>query len=204
MSHKAWAEKIPRETRNRLWKNRPHICGICGLEIASKDDMNIDHIVPRSKGGSDDESNLQLSHALCNRLKGDKTSYTIRMQPVNGRKQRLNVEDAILFCKACSAFKRVLFGGRASVDSYTWFGFRNGKKFFGYPAEEIKDALLKAGDVFCYVDTAELTFIKYLLKEGLAPFAGYEPPRKRGVVFFAAAPFIFAEHLTRIHYKSKP
>jgi len=30
-----------------------------------------DHIIPRSKGGIDDLSNLQLAHAYCNKRKGN-------------------------------------------------------------------------------------------------------------------------------------
>jgi hypothetical protein len=32
--------------------------------------LEIEHIIPRSQGGSDDESNLWLSCSLCNRYKG--------------------------------------------------------------------------------------------------------------------------------------
>ncbi|MEM0986541.1 MAG: HNH endonuclease [Pseudomonadota bacterium] len=32
----------------------------------------IDHIRPRSKGGDDGEANVQLAHARCNRMKGDR------------------------------------------------------------------------------------------------------------------------------------
>jgi 5-methylcytosine-specific restriction endonuclease McrA len=31
----------------------------------------IDHIVPVSRGGSDDPSNLQTAHMVCNSAKGD-------------------------------------------------------------------------------------------------------------------------------------
>lgn len=37
--------------------------------------LEIEHIVPRSKGGSDDESNLWLSCPLCNRFKSDRTHW---------------------------------------------------------------------------------------------------------------------------------
>lgn len=36
--------------------------------------MEIDHIVPISKGGSDEESNLWLACPLCNRHKGNRTT----------------------------------------------------------------------------------------------------------------------------------
>lgn len=202
MSHKTWAEKIPKETRNRLWKSRPHICGICGQQIVLKDDMNIDHIIPRSKGGSDDESNLQLSHALCNRLKGDKESFTIRKQPLKRANQLLDIEDALLFCKACSRFKRNLFGARHCVSSYIWLNFWSGKKFWGYSTEEIKNALLSAGDVCCYVDTDEQAFIKSLLKRCFDPVEGFATHCEMEAVFYTAEPIFLSDNssLTRIHY----
>ena len=33
---------------------------------------SIDHILPRSRGGTDDDSNLQITHLRCNLLKHDK------------------------------------------------------------------------------------------------------------------------------------
>jgi 5-methylcytosine-specific restriction endonuclease McrA len=38
--------------------------------------LEIEHIVPRSQGGTDDETNLWLSCPLCNRYKADRTSAT--------------------------------------------------------------------------------------------------------------------------------
>lgn len=38
--------------------------------------LEIEHILPVAKGGSDDESNLWLACPLCNRYKGDKTAAT--------------------------------------------------------------------------------------------------------------------------------
>ena len=34
-------------------------------------DATIDHIVPLSKGGSDDITNMQIAHSACNREKGN-------------------------------------------------------------------------------------------------------------------------------------
>lgn len=49
-------------------------CGICNGLIHFHDPLGrltIDHIVPRSKGGSDDYDNLQPAHLKCNQAKAD-------------------------------------------------------------------------------------------------------------------------------------
>ncbi len=43
--------------------------------------LEIEHIIPRTRGGSDDESNLWLSCSLCNRHKG---SQTTGVDPLDG------------------------------------------------------------------------------------------------------------------------
>lgn len=75
-----------------LLKSRPHTCALCEasleLEIKellafyetpvgdrpkkkrSKININIDHIVPHSKGGLGELFNLQMTHATCNNKKG--------------------------------------------------------------------------------------------------------------------------------------
>lgn len=62
---------ISKEKRIELWETREHICGICGHVIPCIDAMQVDHIIPRSKGGSDADSNLQLTHCSCNNKKSD-------------------------------------------------------------------------------------------------------------------------------------
>jgi len=46
-------------------------CQYCGKDIAEKADMEIDHVVPRAKGGSDAYENLFLSCRRCNQEKLD-------------------------------------------------------------------------------------------------------------------------------------
>lgn len=65
----------PREKPRRVNVNRRevldrdgHICAACG----SINDLQIDHIIPVSRGGSDDMSNLQILCGPCNRSKGAK------------------------------------------------------------------------------------------------------------------------------------
>lgn len=38
--------------------------------------LEIEHIIPRAKGGSDDESNLWVACSLCNRYKGSQVTGT--------------------------------------------------------------------------------------------------------------------------------
>jgi hypothetical protein len=48
--------------------------------------LEIEHLVPRAKGGSDEEDNPWLSCGLCNRYKGAQTSAT---DPLTGNVVRL-------------------------------------------------------------------------------------------------------------------
>lgn len=73
------------ETFQALWRAQSGRCALCGelmlrnrfeaphARIWDKQRATIDHIVPRSKGGSDAPENLQLAHARCNKIKGNKT-----------------------------------------------------------------------------------------------------------------------------------
>lgn len=49
-------------------------CALCGKEISDACDLTLDHIVPRSCGGSDKLHNMQPAHKHCNELKGNKVS----------------------------------------------------------------------------------------------------------------------------------
>lgn len=74
-------------TCERLWAKQQGRCAVCGgamtKQVRDRDTRQksravamtpnfwtVDHIVPLSKGGSCDESNLQLACGSCNRKKG--------------------------------------------------------------------------------------------------------------------------------------
>ncbi len=65
---------IPVETERRVRTAAINRCGYClspqRLVMAR---LEIEHIIPISKGGNNDESNLWLACPLCNRYKSDKT-----------------------------------------------------------------------------------------------------------------------------------
>ena len=68
-----------------LWTTQSGLCAMCGYEmlrnrfeapharIWAQRRATFDHIIPRSKGGADNAENLQLAHARCNKIKGNKT-----------------------------------------------------------------------------------------------------------------------------------
>lgn len=69
---------------HRLWIAQKGRCALCQKEmmrnrfeaphatIWAKRRATLDHIHPRSKGGSDAETNLQLAHAICNKRRGNR------------------------------------------------------------------------------------------------------------------------------------
>ena len=86
-NHKKWLQEHPIEVRAyrrarqagiigvkiakeeiHNWESR--ICGICGLLVEDK--YHLDHIIPLSRGGKHEVSNLQLAHPFCNQSKHDK------------------------------------------------------------------------------------------------------------------------------------
>ncbi len=45
-------------------------CLVCGHDVKEQD-ASLEHIKPVSKGGTDDYSNLSISHSICNELRGN-------------------------------------------------------------------------------------------------------------------------------------
>lgn len=68
---------LPIDLVRRVREAARHRCGYClspqRLVMAR---LEIEHVIPLSRGGTDDESNLWLSCPLCNRAKGDRATAT--------------------------------------------------------------------------------------------------------------------------------
>jgi hypothetical protein len=61
-------EPIPESIRMFVWRRDGGKCVRCG----SKENLEFDHIIPVSKGGSNTERNIQILCEHCNREKADK------------------------------------------------------------------------------------------------------------------------------------
>lgn len=59
------------DRRSAVYIRDGGICHICGGHVGIAN-FHLDHLVPRSKGGSNDLDNLGLSHPGCNISKGNR------------------------------------------------------------------------------------------------------------------------------------
>jgi len=84
---------IPDSLRYRVLKESDGRCALCG---ATKKEamLDVDHIIPRSKEGKTEYSNLQVLCAKCNRSKGnqDRTDFRKDVQ--------LEYQEGCIFCEA--------------------------------------------------------------------------------------------------------
>lgn len=65
---------VPKKVDQRVRVAARHRCGYClSPQYLVMARLEIEHIIPRSKGGASDESNLWLSCPICNRYKSDQT-----------------------------------------------------------------------------------------------------------------------------------
>lgn len=61
-----------------------YFCEYCKSQVQDKlsgldNSLTIDHVIPKSKGGTNDESNLKISCHKCNNLKSDKILNCIKL-----------------------------------------------------------------------------------------------------------------------------
>lgn len=76
--------------RRKLYREANGYCSICGEHIDYFSESTIDHVIPKSKGGSNKMSNLKIAHAYCNRKKGNKLELyevTIKINKIIKDKQ---------------------------------------------------------------------------------------------------------------------
>ncbi len=81
------APESPVSLRQRIREAARDRCGYClSSQRYVMATLEIEHIIPRALGGTEDESNLWLSCGLCNRYKG---SQTMGIDPLDGERVQL-------------------------------------------------------------------------------------------------------------------
>ena len=73
-------------TRQNVFERDKNICQYCGKKFDRKD-LNIDHVVPRQRGGLTTWTNVVCSCVDCNRRKGGRTPEEARMHLVRKPKK---------------------------------------------------------------------------------------------------------------------
>jgi len=69
------SDYIPPALRDLIHQQAQHRCGYClAPQFLVYAPLEIDHIVPRSRGGSSEQSNLWLACRLCNGFKADQAA----------------------------------------------------------------------------------------------------------------------------------
>lgn len=66
--------------RYEIIKTYGSVCYLCQKEIDLRKLWHIDHVIPFSKGGSDNIGNLRPTHIKCNELKGSKVISLSRLE----------------------------------------------------------------------------------------------------------------------------
>jgi len=66
-----------KSVKERLYKEQNGICNGCKTQFEIRN-MEIDHIIPKSKGGGSYYENYQLLCSACNRKKGDRPMEFLR------------------------------------------------------------------------------------------------------------------------------
>jgi ATP adenylyltransferase len=109
-------------------------CELCGIPAEQKA-LDVDHIVPRNKGGSDDISNLQALCYSCNRMKrdSDNTDFRAVREEMNAR------QSGCLFCEIPEE--------RVIAENELAYAIRD-----GFPVTELHTLIIPKRHVASYFD----------------------------------------------------
>ena len=93
LNYVKWRVRKLKVTRQRLFKRDNYECAYCG----TKKNLTIDHILPKSRGGQNNWTNLVTCCSSCNLRKGSKTPEEF------GVKLRYKIYEPTIFSNAIHA-----------------------------------------------------------------------------------------------------
>lgn len=112
--------RLTQQQRERLKQRANHCCEYCLSQIKfSPDPFSIEHVIPRSKGGSSDFDNLAIACQGCNNFK---YSHTHAIDPIAGESvpiyhpRQQNWHDHFTWTKDASQMLGLTPTGRATID----------------------------------------------------------------------------------------
>lgn len=86
--------RLNKPNRSRIYKRDGHECVYCG----SKKNLTLDHVIPKSRGGTNDWTNLVTCCSKCNRDKDNKTPDEAKMKMLKQAfEPPIMYDDAVLF-----------------------------------------------------------------------------------------------------------
>ncbi len=85
------------ELRQKILNRDGNQCVLCGAE----EDLTIDHIIPRSRGGSSMESNLRCLCFPCNRIKSNKLGFGQKCENCDGEGKEEFLPSRFRPCPTC-------------------------------------------------------------------------------------------------------
>lgn len=149
-------DAVPGSLRYEILKEAGGRCELCGVSSRDKQ-IDVDHIVPRAKGGGNEESNLQALCRTCNAQKKDRddtdfrevhTEYTCR-------------DSECVFCQIEQSGLRKIKHGNKALENELAIAF-----YDGYPVTEGHTLFIPRRHVSDYfeLNQAEVNAINSLVK----------------------------------------
>lgn len=119
-------EYIPGVSRFEVLRRAGGRCQLCGVSHTTRQ-IDVDHIVPVSKGGSNDATNLQALCRTCNSQKGnrDDTDFRAVADSFSDR------DSDCLFCQFQSWHERLVLHGEQHLENQVAYAL-----YDGYPVTE--------------------------------------------------------------------
>lgn len=74
----SWSGRNAQELSKIVLAEFGSICHLCLKPIETKEEYSVDHIIPRSKGGTNDLDNLRPAHRKCNYSRNNRSIEEFR------------------------------------------------------------------------------------------------------------------------------
>ncbi|MBX5459114.1 MAG: HNH endonuclease, partial [Thermogemmatispora sp.] len=125
------------EVREYLLEKWGRRCVYCGAENVP---LEIEHIIPKSRGGTDRVSNLTVACRVCNQAKGNRTAEEFGHPEVQAR-AKMPLKDAAAVNRTRSAIRNGLCALGLLVGSWTGGRTKWNRERLGLPKTHALDAL---------------------------------------------------------------